>query len=45
MRSPQAPLVELRHFTGLTGEQAAEFLGISPRTADRHWVYARLAAG
>jgi RNA polymerase sigma factor (TIGR02999 family) len=37
----KARLVELRYFAGLTGEQAAEILGISPSTADRHWVYAR----
>ena len=34
-------LVELRYFAGLTGEQAAGMLGISPSTADRHWTYAR----
>ena len=34
-------LVELRYFAGLTGEEAAEVLGISARTADRYWVYAR----
>jgi RNA polymerase sigma factor (TIGR02999 family) len=37
----KARLVELRYFVGLTGEQAAELLGISPTTADRHWAYAR----
>jgi RNA polymerase sigma factor (TIGR02999 family) len=37
----KARLVELRYFAGLTGEQAAEALGISPSTADRHWAYAR----
>jgi RNA polymerase sigma factor (TIGR02999 family) len=37
----KARLVELRFFAGLTGEQAAEVLGISPTTADRHWAYAR----
>jgi RNA polymerase sigma factor (TIGR02999 family) len=37
----KARLVELRYFAGLTGDQAAEVLGISPRTADRYWVYAR----
>jgi RNA polymerase sigma factor (TIGR02999 family) len=36
-----ARLVELRYFAGLTGEQAAAVLGISPITADRHWSYAR----
>jgi RNA polymerase sigma factor (TIGR02999 family) len=37
----KARLVELRYFAGLTGEQAAQILGISARTADRYWVYAR----
>jgi DNA-directed RNA polymerase specialized sigma24 family protein len=31
----------LVHFAGLTLDQAAECLGISPRTADRAWRYAR----
>jgi RNA polymerase sigma factor (TIGR02999 family) len=34
-------LVELRYFAGLTGDEAAGVLGISPSTADRHWTYAR----
>jgi RNA polymerase sigma factor (TIGR02999 family) len=37
----KARLVELRYFAGLTNNQAAEVLGISPSTADRHWAYAR----
>jgi RNA polymerase sigma factor (TIGR02999 family) len=37
----KARLVELRYFAGLTGDQTAAILGISPSTADRHWVYAR----
>jgi RNA polymerase sigma factor (TIGR02999 family) len=37
----KARLVELRYFAGLTSDQAAEVLGISPSTADRHWAYAR----
>jgi RNA polymerase sigma factor (TIGR02999 family) len=37
----KAQLVELRYFAGMTGEQAAAVLGISPTTADRHWAYAR----
>lgn len=37
----KARLVELRYFAGVTGDQAAEILGISPSTADRHWVFAR----
>jgi RNA polymerase sigma factor (TIGR02999 family) len=36
-----AELVKLRFFAGLTGEQTAEVLGISPRTADLLWAYAR----
>jgi RNA polymerase sigma factor (TIGR02999 family) len=39
--SVKARLVELRYFAGLTGDQAAQVLGISPKTADRYWVYAR----
>jgi len=37
----KAELVKLRYFTGLTIEQAAEMLGISRATADRHWAFAR----
>src|SRR5262249_37118012 len=37
----KAKLVELRYFAGLTDDYAAAALGISARTADRHWVYAR----
>ncbi len=37
----KAKLVELRFFAGLTLVQAAEYLGISPSTADRAWRYAR----
>jgi RNA polymerase sigma factor (TIGR02999 family) len=37
----KAQLVELRFFAGLTGDQAAQILGVSPKTADRYWVYAR----
>ena len=36
-----AELVKLRYFVGLTSQQAAEVLGISSRTADRIWVYAK----
>jgi RNA polymerase sigma factor (TIGR02999 family) len=36
-----AELVKLRFFAGLTAEQAAAALGVSPRTADRIWGYAR----
>jgi len=37
----KAQLVRLRYFAGLTLEQAAELLGISRATADRHWAFAR----
>jgi RNA polymerase sigma factor (TIGR02999 family) len=37
----KARLVELRYFAGLTGDQAAAVLGISPSSADRQWVYTR----
>jgi RNA polymerase sigma factor (TIGR02999 family) len=39
--SVKARLVELRFFGGLTGEEAAQILGVSARTADRYWLYAR----
>lgn len=37
----KAELVKLRHFAGLSVDQAAEALGISAATADRYWAYAR----
>jgi RNA polymerase sigma factor (TIGR02999 family) len=37
----KARLVELRYFGGLTGDQAAAVLGLSPSTADRLWVFTR----
>jgi RNA polymerase sigma factor (TIGR02999 family) len=36
----KADLVKLRYFAGLSGEQAAEALGLSPSTVDRYWAYA-----
>tara|TARA_R110002049_G_scaffold4601_5_gene32412 strand:- start:588147 stop:588722 length:576 start_codon:yes stop_codon:yes gene_type:complete len=36
-----AQLVQLRYFTGMTIDQAAEMLGVSPRTVKRNWAYAR----
>lgn len=36
-----AELVKLRFFAGLTQQQAAEILGISKRTADNRWAFAR----
>ncbi|MHC4521336.1 MAG: sigma-70 family RNA polymerase sigma factor [Planctomycetota bacterium] len=37
----KAELVKLRFFGGLTGKQAADILGISYATEQRHWAYAR----
>ncbi len=37
----QARLVELRYFAGLTNEEAAEVLEMSPATAKRRWAVAR----
>jgi len=37
----QADLVNLRFFAGLTNDEAAAVLGISPSTADSDWAYAR----
>ena len=36
-----AELVQLRYFAGMSIPDAADALGISPRTADRLWVYAK----
>ncbi len=36
-----AELVNLRYFAGLTIPEAAEVLGVAPRTADFLWAYAR----
>ncbi len=38
---PEAELVKLRYFVGMTLEEAAEVLGISARTADNYWAHAR----
>lgn len=36
-----AKLVKMRYFAGLRLEEIAKILGISGRTADRYWAYAR----
>jgi len=38
---PEAELVKLHYFVGMTLEEAAEVLGISERTADNYWAHAR----
>jgi RNA polymerase sigma factor (TIGR02999 family) len=37
----QARIVELRYFGGLTNEETAEALGVSPATVKREWAVAR----
>lgn len=37
----KAELVKLRYFAGLTIEETATALGISPATAKRHWTYSK----
>ena len=37
----KAKLVKLKFFVGLTTDQAAEVLGMAPRTAGRAWAFAR----
>jgi RNA polymerase sigma factor (TIGR02999 family) len=36
-----AALVKLRYFAGLSADEAASALGLSPSTADRRWAFAR----
>jgi RNA polymerase sigma factor (TIGR02999 family) len=37
----EAELVKLRYFVGMTNEEAAEVLGITPRSAKYYWRHAR----
>jgi RNA polymerase sigma factor (TIGR02999 family) len=37
----KARLVKLRYFAGLSHQDAAQAMGISRATADRHWAYAK----
>ncbi len=37
----KAELVKLRYFVGMTVNEAAEILGISPSSIDRKWAYIR----
>jgi len=36
-----AKIVELRYFAGLSIDEAANTLGVSRATANRHWAYAK----
>lgn len=40
-----ARLVELRYFAGLSVEESAKALGVSPRTVKRNWAFARAWLG
>jgi RNA polymerase sigma factor (TIGR02999 family) len=37
----EAEVVKLRYFVGMTNDEAADVLGISPRTAKYYWTHAR----
>ncbi len=37
----EAKLVKLRYFVGMTNDETADGLGISPRTAKYYWIHAR----
>ena len=36
-----AEVVKLRYFVGMTVPEIAEALAVSPRSVDRHWLFAR----
>lgn len=42
IKPDHAKLIELRYFAGMTGEEVASVLGISPATADRMGRYAKV---
>jgi DNA-directed RNA polymerase specialized sigma24 family protein len=42
VEEPEAvKIVELRYFAGLSIDEAADALGVSRATANRHWAYAK----
>jgi RNA polymerase sigma factor (TIGR02999 family) len=41
VKPDHAKLIELRYFAGMTGDETATALGVSPATADRMWRYAK----
>jgi RNA polymerase sigma factor (TIGR02999 family) len=43
--APAADIVKLRVFAGMSVEEAAVVMGVSPRTAKRNWAYARAWLG
>ena len=36
-----AEVIQMRYFVGMTVPEIADALGLSPRTVDRHWAFAR----
>src|SRR5437867_4469844 len=38
---PQAEVVKLRHFAGMTNEETAQVLGVSAATVKNYWTFAR----
>ncbi|HEX3626626.1 MAG TPA: ECF-type sigma factor [Verrucomicrobiae bacterium] len=41
LNSAEGELVKLRYFVGMTLEEAAQTMNISPRTADNYWAHAK----
>jgi len=41
MDAEKSRMIELRFFSGLSVEETAEVMGVSPRTIDRHWQTAK----
>lgn len=39
--SRKAEIIQLRYFTGLSVDETAEMLGLSPRTVDKEWRFAK----
>ena len=37
----KAEVVKMRFFVGMTGREVAEVLGVTERTVERHWAYAK----
>jgi RNA polymerase sigma factor (TIGR02999 family) len=41
LNAEQSRVVEMRYFGGMSVEETAEAMGISPRTVKRHWALAK----